>query len=144
MSISKTSYRENIAKNIVSELRELKSVRFVTRDVFDPSELSDAQVPAVLVLSGSERKSDITRASRQGTIEFILTGFVKGKFLDTARNKLLDDIETKLYEDTKRNGYAADTVVTEVNTDEGATFPLGAFQIIVQVEYIHPKGDLDK
>jgi len=144
MSISKTSYRENIAKNIVSELRELKSVRFVTRDVFDPSELGDAQVPAVLVLSGSERKSDITRASRQGTIEFILTGFVKGKFLDTARNKLLDDIETKLYEDTKRNGYAADTVVTEVNTDEGATFPLGAVQIIVQVEYIHPKGDLDK
>lgn len=144
MSISKTSYRENIAKNIVSELRELKSVRFVTREVFDPSELSDAQVPAVLVLSGSERKSDITRASRQGTIEFILTGFVKGKYLDTARNKLLDDIETKLYEDTKRNGYASDTVITEVNTDEGATFPLGAVQIIVQVEYIHPKGDLDK
>ena len=142
--MSKTSYRENIAKNIVSELRELKSVRFVTRDVFDPSELSDAQVPAVLVLSGNERKSDITRASRQGTIEFILTGFVKGKYLDTARNKLLDDIETKLYEDTKRNGYASDTVVTEVNTDEGATFPLGAVQIIVQVEYIHPKGDLDK
>ena len=144
MSISKTSYRENIAKNIVSELRELKSVRFVTREVFDPSELSDAQVPAVLVLSGSERKSDITRASRQGTIEFILTGFVKGKFLDTARNKLLDDIETKLYEDTKRNGFASDTVITEVNTDEGATYPLGAVQIIVQVEYIHPKGDLDK
>ena len=142
--MSKTSYRENIAKNIVSELREIKAVRFVTRDVFDPSELSDAQVPAVLVLSGNERKSDITRASRQGTIEFILTGFVKGKYLDTARNKLLDDIETKLYEDTKRNGYASDTVVTEVNTDEGATFPLGAVQIIVQVEYIHPKGDLDK
>ena len=96
------------------------------------------------MLSGSERKSDITRASRQGTIEFILTGFVKGKFLDTARNKLLDDIETKLYEDTKRNGYSTDTVITEVNTDEGATFPLGAVQIIVQVEYIHPKGDLDK
>lgn len=144
MSISKTSYRENIAKNIVSELRELKSVRFVTREVFDPSELSDAQVPAVLVLSGSERKTDISRASRQGTVEFILTGFVKGKFLDTARNKLLDDIETKLYEDTKRNGFASDTVITEVNTDEGVSFPLGAVQIIVQVEYIHPKGDLDK
>ena len=131
--MSKTSYRENIAKNIVSELRELKSVRFVTRDVFEPNELSDAQVPAVLVLSGSERKSDITKSSRQGIIEFILTGFVKGKYLDTARNKLLDDIETKLYEDTKRNGYATDTVITEVNTDEGATFPLGAVQIIVQV-----------
>tara|TARA_R100000734_G_scaffold3792_1_gene3348 strand:+ start:2643 stop:3074 length:432 start_codon:yes stop_codon:yes gene_type:complete len=143
--MSKTSYRENIAKNIVSELKEIKSVRFVTRDVFEPDELSDAQVPAVLVQSGSELKTDIAmKAQRQGTIEYILTGFVKGKYLDTARNKLLDDIETKLYEDTKRNGYAVDTTVSEVNTDEGVIFPLGAIQVVVRVEYIHPKGDLDK
>lgn len=143
--MSKTSYRENIAKNIVSELKEIKSVRFVTRDVFEPDELSDAQVPAVLVQSGSELKNDIAmKAQRQGTIEYILTGFVKGKYLDTARNKLLDDIETKLYEDTKRNGYAVDTTVSEVNTDEGVIFPLGAIQVVVRVEYIHPKGDLDK
>ena len=143
--MSKTSYRENIAKNIVSELKEIKSVRFVTRDVFEPDELSDAQVPAVLVQSGSELKNDIAmKAQRQGTIEYILTGFVKGKYLDTARNKLLDDIETKLYEDTKRNGYAVDTMVSEVNTDEGVIFPLGAIQVVVRVEYIHPKGDLDK
>ena len=95
--MSKTSYRENIAKNIVSELKEIKSVRFVTRDVFEPDELSDAQVPAILVQSGSESKADNTLTTRQGIIEYILTGFVKGKFLDSARNKLLDDIETKLY-----------------------------------------------
>lgn len=143
--MSKTSYRENIAKNIVSELREIKAVRFVTRDVFEPDELSDAQFPAVLVQSGSELKNDIAMGyERQGTIEYILTGFVKGKYLDTARNKLLDDIETKLYEDTKRNGYAVDTMVSEVNTDEGVIFPLGAIQIVVRIEYIHPKGDLDK
>tara|TARA_Y100000287_G_scaffold163341_1_gene143866 strand:+ start:467 stop:898 length:432 start_codon:yes stop_codon:yes gene_type:complete len=143
--MSKTSYRENIAKNIVSELREIKAVRFVTRDVFEPDELSDAQFPAVLVQSGSELKTDIAMGyERQGTIEYILTGFVKGKYLDTARNKLLDDIETKLYEDTKRNGYAVDTMVSEVNTDEGVIFPLGAIQIVVRIEYIHPKGDLDK
>lgn len=143
--MSKTSYRENIAKNIVSELREIKAVRFVTRDVFEPDELSDAQFPAVLVQSGSELKNDIAMGyERQGTIEYILTGFVKGKYLDTARNKLLDDIETKLYEDTKRNGYAIDTMVSEVNTDEGVIFPLGAIQIVVRIEYIHPKGDLDK
>ena len=142
--MSKTSYRENIAKNIVAELKEIKSVKFVTRDVFEPDELSDAQVPAVLVQSGSELKTDNTLSTKQGIIEYILTGFVKGKYLDTARNKLLDDIETKLYEDVTRNGYATDTMVREINTDEGVIFPLGAVQIIVRIEYYHPKGDLDK
>jgi hypothetical protein len=82
--------------------------------------------------------------NRQGTIEYVLTGFVKGKFLDTARNKLLDAIEEKLYEDVSRGGYAIDTLVTEINTDEGVLFPLGAIQIVVRVEYIHQVGDLTK
>lgn len=143
--MSKTSYRENIAKNLVSTLRSIKSVKFVTRDVFEPDEISDAQVPAVLVQSGSELKSDLVMGyQREGTIEYILTGFVKGKYLDTARNKLLDDIEEELYKDVSRGGYAIDTLVTEVNTDEGVLFPMGAIQIIVRIQYIHQKGDLDK
>lgn len=143
--MSNTSYRENIAKDIVKRLKEIKSVKHVTRDVFEPDEISDAQIPAVLVLSGSENKSDLTMGyNRQGTIEYVLTGFVKGKFLDTARNKLLDAIEEKLYEDVSRGGYAIDTLVTEINTDEGVLFPLGAIQIVVRVEYIHQVGDLTK
>ena len=143
--MSNTSYRENIAKVIVKRLKEIKSVKHVTRDVFEPDEISDAQIPAVLVLSGSENKSDLTMGyNRQGTIEYVLTGFVKGKFLDTARNKLLDAIEEKLYEDVSRGGYAIDTLVTEINTDEGVLFPLGAIQIVVRVEYIHQVGDLTK
>ena len=143
--MSKTSYRENIAKDIVKSLKSIKSVKFVTRDVFEPDEISDAQIPAVLVQSGSELKTDIHMGySREGTIEYILTGFVKGKYLDSARNKLLDEIEEKLYEDVSRGGYAIDTLVTEVNTDEGVLFPLGAIQIIVRIQYIHQFGDLDK
>jgi hypothetical protein len=143
--MSKTSYRENIAKDIVKSLKSIKSVKFVTRDVFEPDEISDAQIPAVLVQSGSELKTDIHMGySREGTIEYILTGFVKGKYLDSARNKILDEIEEKLYEDVSRGGYAIDTLVTEVNTDEGALFPLGAIQIIVRIQYIHQSGDLDK
>ena len=143
--MSNTSYRENIAKDIVKRLKEIKSVKHVTRDVFEPDEISDAQIPAVLVLSGSENKSDLTMGyNRQGTIEYVLTGFVKGKFLDTARNKLLDAIEEKLYEDVSRGGYAIDTLVTEINTDEGVLFPLGAIQKVVRVEYIHQVGDLTK
>ena len=143
--MSKTSYRENIAKDLAKVLKSIRAVRFVSRDVFEPDELSDAQFPAVLIQSGSELKSDIAMGySRQGTIEYILTGFVKGKYLDSARNNLLDDIEEKLYEDTTRGGYAITTLVTEVNTDEGVIFPLGAIQVIVRIEYVHNHGDLDK
>jgi len=143
--MSKTSYRENIAKDIVSTLQNIKMVKYVTRDVFEPDEISDAQIPAVLVQSGSELKTDIAMGyEREGTIEYILTGFVKGKYLDSARNKLLDAIEEELYKDVSRGGYAIDTLVTEINTDEGVLFPMGAIQIIVRIQYIHQKGDLDK
>ena len=49
---TKTSYRENIAKDIVKAIRSIKSVRYTTRDVIEPDELSDAQFPAVLVQTG--------------------------------------------------------------------------------------------
>ena len=143
--MSKTSYRENIAKHIVTTLRKIKSVRFVSREVFEIDELSDAQFPAILVQSASELKSDVEIGhQRIGTIEYVLTGFVKGRYLDTARNKLADSIETELYKDATRDGYAIDTIVTEINTDEGVLFPLGAIQMIVRVEYYHSAGDLDK
>lgn len=145
MSRKTTSYRENIAANIQDVLKSVKEIRYVSRDVFELDELSDAQFPAVLIQSGSELKSDICMGySREGTIEYVLTGFVKGKYLDKARNKLTDLLETKLYEDVTRGGYALDTNVTEINTDEGVIFPLGAIQMIVRVNYIHPAGDLDK
>tara|TARA_R110000796_G_scaffold70400_1_gene160177 strand:+ start:3600 stop:4034 length:435 start_codon:yes stop_codon:yes gene_type:complete len=143
--MSKTSYRENIAKDIAKQIKSIKSVRYVDRDVFDPDEISDAQFPAVLIQSGSETKSDISMGyDRKGDIEYIITAFVKGKYIDSARNKILDEIEEKLYENVSRDGYAIDTLVTEINTDEGVLYPLGAIQIIVRVEYIHQKGDLDK
>lgn len=143
--MSKTSYRENIAKDIQSSVKSIKAVKYVSRDVFEADELSDAQFPAVLIQSGSETKTDIAMGwTRQGTIEYILTGFVKGKYLDSARNNLCDQIEEKLYEDVSRGGYAIDTLVTEINTDEGVIFPLGAIQMIVRVNYTHQNGDLDK
>ena len=144
MSDIKTSYREQIAKDVEKAVKAIKMTKLVSRDMFEIDELSDAQFPAVLITTGSERKIDIAMSERQGTIEYILTGFVKGKYLDTARNKLCDELEQKLYEDVTRGGYATDTMVTEINTDEGVIFPLGAIQMVVRIEYIHPKGDLDK
>jgi hypothetical protein len=144
MSDIKTSYREQIAKDVEKAVKAIKMTKLVSRDMFEIDELSDAQFPAVLITTGSEIKTDLTTTDRQGTIEYILTGFVKGKYLDTARNKLCDELEQKLYEDVTRGGYATDTMVTEINTDEGVIFPLGAIQMVVRIEYIHPKGDLDK
>ena len=145
MSNIKTSYREQIASNLYDSIKAIATTKFVSRDMFEIDELSDAQFPAVLIQSGSELKNDITMGyDRQGIIEYVLTGFVKGKYLDTARNKLCDLLEQKLYEDVTRGGYATDTMVTEINTDEGVIFPLGAIQMIVRIEYIHLKGDLDK
>jgi len=126
--MSKTSYRENIAKDLVSTLRSIKSVKFVSREIFEIDELSDAQFPAILIQTGSELKTDETISldqNRLGTIEYVLTGFVKGKYLDTARNKLTDEIETALYVDLTRGGYSIDTNVTEINTDEGVLFSFG-------------------
>ena len=144
MSDIKTSYREQIAKDIEKQVKAINITKLVSRDMFKIDELSDAQFPAVLITTGSERKNDLTTSDRQGTVEYILTGFVKGKYLDTTRNKLCDELEQKLYEDVTRGGYATNTMVTEINTDEGVVFPLGAIQMIVQIEYIHPKGDVDK
>ena len=135
MSDIKTSYREQIAKDVEKAIKAVKLTKLVSRDMFEIDQLSDAQFPAVLITTGSERKNDIAMSERQGTIEYILTGFVKGKYLDTARNKLCDELEQKLYEDVTRGGYAVDTMVTEINTDEGVIFPLGAIQMIVQM---HP------
>jgi hypothetical protein len=146
--MSRTSYRENIAKDIEASLKSIKSVKYVSRDVFEIDELSDAQFPAVLVQTGPETKEEICMGMggyhRQGTIEYVLTGFVKGKYLDSARNKLADDLEEKLYEDVTRGGYAHDTVVLEINTDEGVIFPLGGIQMLVRVTYVHRVGELDK
>jgi len=141
------SYREEIAVDLATTLRSIDTVKYVSRDIFELDEISDAQFPAILIQSGTELKSDETIATgnnRMGTLEYILTGFVKGKYLDTARNGLVDKIETQLYQDVTRSGYAIDTIVREINTDEGVLFPLGAIQMIVRIEYYHPAGDLEQ
>jgi len=141
------SYREEIAVDLATTLRSIDTVKYVSRDIFELDEISDAQFPAILIQSGTELKSDETIATgnnRMGTLEYILTGFVKGKYLDTARNGLVDKIETQLYQDVTRGGYAIDTIVREINTDEGVLFPLGAIQMIVRIEYYHPAGDLEQ
>ena len=78
------STRENIASNIASTISGISSptIKKVTRQPFDIDELSDKQYPVVIIQTSEETREDIELGDgpkrRQGTIDFVLSGFVKG------------------------------------------------------------------
>ena len=68
--------------------------------------------------------------TRQGTIDFVISGFVKGaeSNIDTLRNQLITAIETELENDITRSNNALDTEVISVETDEEHYFRLVALE----------------
>jgi len=142
------SYREDIAANIVTTLQGMSSpvaASYVTREPFDFTKLSNAQYPAILVETAGETRSDATlgegNAQRQATIEYQLTGFVKGANIDTARNNLIEAIENVLDVDRSRGGNAVNTQVTSIETDEGSIDPIGGIIVTVTVLYQFTRGN---
>ena len=85
---------------------------------------------------------DVGTGKRQGTIDFLIVGFVKGTTanIDTLRNQLIEVIEETLDADITRNGNALNTQVIEANTDEGVLFPYGGIRIVVRVLYEFVRG----
>lgn len=143
------SIRESIAVNIVTALSGATSpltIKKVTREPFDFQKLSNAQFPAVLIETSSEDREDITQGgsaiTRQGEIAYTITGYVKGKVLDTARNNLIETIEEALDVDRTRGGYAKDTQVIRVETDEGSIDPIGGVIVTVAVMYTYTRGSV--
>ena len=60
------SKRESIAANIVATLTAMTSpvvAKYITREPFEFTELSNAQFPAILVQSSTETREDATRAA---------------------------------------------------------------------------------
>ena len=80
--------------------------------------------------------------TRQGTIDFVLSGFVKGAEvnIDTKRNQLITAIETELESDITRSGNALDTEVISVETDEGTLFPIGGIRMTIRCIYTFESG----
>ena len=80
--------------------------------------------------------------TRQGTIDFVLSGFVKGAEvnIDTKRNQLITAIETALETDITRNSNALDTEVVSVETDEGTLFPIGGIRMTIRCTYVFQSG----
>lgn len=137
------STRESIAANIVNVLDSMTSptLKKITREPFDYERLSNAQFPAVFVQSADESREDVTiGGSRESTINYRIVGFVKGASIDTLRNALIEGIENAIDVDRTRGGYAKDTQVTAVDTDQGAIDPIGGITMTIQVRYQYMRG----
>jgi hypothetical protein len=65
---------------------------------------------------------------------------VKGTGLDTARNNIVEAVEEKLDIDRSRGGYALDTQMTSVDTDDGSIAPIGGVILTVRCEYQYTRG----
>lgn len=138
------SKRESIAANIVSTLQANANVKYVSRQPIDFNQLSSAQFPAILVQTTTESRDDITiggpNITREGTIDFLLVGYVKGTVLDTARNNLIEIIEETLDVDRTRGGYALDTQIVSIEPDDGSIDPIGGVLVTVRVLYNFTRG----
>jgi len=140
--------RELIAANIVTTLKTIIDngrPKFVTREPFDFEKLSNAQYPAVLVQTGTETRSDATLGaddgSREGVIDYTVICYIKSGTIDTARNNLVTLLENALEADRTRGGYAKDTQVVSVQTDEGSIHPIGGVILTVRVLYSYIRGN---
>lgn len=139
--------RELIANNLVTTLQDMTGTyrpKKVTREPFDFSKLSNAQFPAILVETASEDRSDATQGdngARLGEITYRLVCFVKSGVIDTARNGIAQAIENKLEADRTRGGYALDTQVVSIDTDDGSIHPVGGVIITVRIIYHYTRGN---
>jgi len=138
------SKRESIAANLVTTIDGISAVQLVTREPFDFTKLSNAQFPAVIVQTSEENREDVTiggsNIKRIGTIDYKLIGYIKGVNIDTDRNALIESLEEALDADRTRGGYALDTQVITVETDEGSIAPVGGVLLTVRVSYNFTRG----
>ena len=142
------SVRESVATNIVTTLQAATTPvtpKYVTREPFEFSELSNAQFPAILVQTATETREDVTIGDdairREGIITYDLVGYVKSNTIDTARNQLIETIEEALDADRTRGGNALDTQIVSIETDQGAITPVGGVIVTVNVMYNFVRGN---
>ena len=141
------SGREDIASNIITVLTAISSpitLKKITRQPFEPRDLSQQQFPCAWVESAEETREDISTndGTRQGIVDFVIMGFVQGveSNIDTARNQLITAIETALDLDRTRDSNALDTEVISIETDEGTIFPLGGIRMVARCIYTFTSG----
>ena len=137
------SLRNDYAENIVEVLKNMQDPKpnLVTREPFDVEKLAITQFPAILVNSFNETREDYSFKSRQGIIQYIVRGFVRGTELDRLKNDLIERIEETVESDRNRDSSRKDTttLVTNIEVIDRVP-PLGEVAITVEVRYLYTKG----
>ena len=137
------SLRNDFADNIVEVLKNMQDPKpnLVTREPFDVEKLAITQFPAILVNSFNETREDYSFKTRQGVIQYIVRGFVRGTEIDRLKNDLIERIEETLELDRNRDSSRKDTTTLLTNIEVIDRLPpLGEVAITVEVRYLYTKG----
>ena len=103
------------------------------------------ELPYLYLIDGSEDKDWVDVDGLECALTFICIGYVREDANDasagTLIRKLLADVEKCVCADSRRNGKAIRTLVTNIKTDEGNLKPEGVFNCDIQVIYRQKYGD---
>jgi len=138
------SLREDFAVNIVKVLKDMADPKpvLVTREPFDVEKLAVTQLPAILVQTTNQTRSDITMGiSRQGVISYSIRAFVRGTELDTKKNNIIERIE-ETHDSDRTRGTSTKSMITQVRNISviERLSPLAEVLITVEVRYKYNKG----
>ena len=144
------SARENIAKNIKSQIENMTAPSFahVSREKFDIEKLAITQFPACLIVTSNEDREDVSMDERQATIRYQLRCFVRGNQIDTLRNDIAEGIEETLEKSRNRDITLGGTNIHNVTTHVAnievvdRELPLGEVVVNVDVIYTYNRGVL--
>lgn len=139
------SIREDIAKNIVTTLKEIVDLKpvLVTREPFDVEKIAVTQFPAILIETTEELRNTETMSAgiRKGVITYTVRGFVRGTELDSKRNDLIEAIEEALDADRKRGTVGVhDTQIVRIEVADRLP-PLAEVVISIEVKYVFNRGN---
>ena len=144
------SARENIAKNIKSQIENMTAPSFahVSREKIDIEKLAITQFPACLIVTSNEDREDVSMDERQATIRYQLRCFVRGNQIDTLRNDIAEGIEETLEKSRNRDITLGVTNIHNVTTHVAnievvdRELPLGEVVVNVDVIYTYNRGVL--
>lgn len=139
------SIREDIAKNIVTTLKEIVDLKpvLVTREPFDVEKIAVTQFPACLIETTEELRNTETMSAgiRRGVITYTIRGFVRGTELDSRRNDLIEAIEEALDLDRTRGITGVyDTQVIRIEVANRLP-PLAEVVVSIEVKYVFNRGN---
>ena len=145
-----SSKRELITQNIVDTLKNQQTARFgtITRDPgIELQDLAATAFPAVVIESGNEERTSITQGGLTQTRESFMDVNISvwtnsNSLVDTLRNSLIESVEELLDADPTRGGYALDTQLVSVVTNNNETAPYFAMGMTFQIRYLYTKGQV--